>query len=109
MDAERLDFARGALDVVVGRDGQEWILPLAAVRAASRDLVELRRPWSALPARRFEPDAFDRVAHFTVHRPAGAPDEPAAPLELRIEEVVLRRSRPPVGAVAAESGEGART
>jgi uncharacterized protein (TIGR02271 family) len=124
MDAERLDFERGArvvaaddevgrlthvvadpdtrdvLEVVVGRDEGEWILPLAAVRAASRDLVELRRPWSALPARPFEPTAFDRVAHFTIHRRADAAGDQAARLELRAEEVVLHRSREQVGAVA---------
>jgi uncharacterized protein (TIGR02271 family) len=114
MDGERLDFARGArvaaadqeigrlahvvadpdtrdvLDLVIEREGQEWLVPLAA----SRDLVQLRRPWASLPTQRFDPAAFDRVAHFAVHR------RPVAPrLELRAEEIVPRKVREEVGRV----------
>jgi uncharacterized protein (TIGR02271 family) len=111
LDGERLDFARGArvvaadeeigrlthvvadpdtrdvLDLVVDRGGQEWLVPLAAVRAASRERVELRRAWSALPTRSFDQAAFDRLPHFALHA-RGA----AARMELRSEQARPRKS-----------------
>jgi uncharacterized protein (TIGR02271 family) len=118
LEGERLDFARGArvvaggeeigrlthvvadpdtrdvLDLVVDRGGREWLVALAAVRAAGRDLVELCRPWSALPTRPFDPAAFERLPHFALHARAEA-----ASIELRSEEVVPRRDRQEVGRV----------
>jgi uncharacterized protein (TIGR02271 family) len=118
LEGERLDFARGArvvaggeevgrlthvvadpdtrdvLDLVVDRGGREWLVPLAAVRAAGRELVDLRRPWSTLPARPFDPAAFERLPHFALHA-----REEAARMELRSEHVVPRKARQEVGKV----------
>jgi uncharacterized protein (TIGR02271 family) len=118
LDGERLDFVRGArvvaadeeigrlthvvadpdtrdvLDLVVDRHGREWLVPLAAVRAASRDLVELRRAWSTLPTRAFDSAAFDRLPHFAVHRRGEA-----ARMELRSEEILPHTVRQQVGQV----------
>ncbi|HEY3111928.1 MAG TPA: YsnF/AvaK domain-containing protein [Chloroflexota bacterium] len=118
MDGERLDFVRGArivaadeeigrlthvvadpdtrdvLDLVVDRGGREWLVPLAAVRTASRDLVELQRAWSTLPTRAFDPAAFDRLPHFAVHRRGDA-----ARMELRSEQILPDAVRQQVGQV----------
>jgi uncharacterized protein (TIGR02271 family) len=118
LEGERLDFARGArvvaggeevgrlthvvadpdtrdvLDLVVDRGGREWLVPLAAVRAAGRELVDLRRAWSTLPTRPFDPTAFERMPHFALHARGQA-----ARMELRSEEAVPRTTRQEVGTV----------